>query len=388
MTNTTRIVVQVSVVFLLLALGVGILVFLTLSKPPLAKKAPVVVLPLVRVIKAEPKAVDITVSGEGTVASIRQTTVSAEVGGKVVFVSPKLISGGEFAQDEIMLGIDPADYKLSRTLKRAQVLEAQTMLQRTQAEAAAAREEWRLVAGDKKSPPPLLVKRPQLAEAQAKLAAAKSQLAQAELNLKRTELRAPFACRVNQKYVDLGQYLRSGDKVATVFDIRAAEVVVHLEDRELAWLKVPGLTGGGGEGSSALVISNFAGNTQEWQGRIVRAQGMVDERTRLVPVVVRVEEPYARRPPLNPGIFVKVSLSGHGLKRAFVLPRAALRNGGLVWLVQDGRLLFKEVEVARTQGEEVLITSGLEEGEMVITTPLKAVSKGMRVRVVEPEDQG
>nr|NIQ89694.1 hypothetical protein [Deltaproteobacteria bacterium] len=49
---------------------------------------------------------------------------------------------------------------------------------------------------------------------------------------------------------------------------------------------------------------------------------------------------------------------------------------------QESRLRFREVEVARIQGDEVLVTSGLADGETVIITPLKAVTDGMVVRVV------
>jgi hypothetical protein len=49
---------------------------------------------------------------------------------------------------------------------------------------------------------------------------------------------------------------------------------------------------------------------------------------------------------------------------------------------QENKLRFREVEVARVQGDEVMITKGLEDGETVVTTPLKVVTDGMTVRMV------
>ena len=384
MKKSIRVILQILLVLIFLGGGAGLLKYLTDNKPPLAQKRPQIVIPVARVMTARPGPVSISVIGEGTVSSLHQSTVSAEVAGKAVYVSPKLVNGGEFSKDEIILRTDPQDYALNVSMKRARVLEAQTYLQSTQTESAAARDEWKRVAGNaKKPPPPLLVKAPQLAEAKAKLAAAQSELAKAELDLKRTELFAPFDCLVVNKYVDLGQYLKLGDKVADIFDTQAAEIVVHLEDRDLAFIKVPGITSDDPNGSEAVVISRFAGKEHQWPAKVVRAQGTVDQRTRLVPVVVRVDKPFARKPPLSPGIHVSVDIKGARLDKAFILPRQALRAGSLVWVVNDGKIAFRPVQVAYTQGEKVFVTEGITAGEQVVTSPLKAVTMGMKVRTVQ-----
>ncbi len=389
MKNFVRHIFQIVLVVILLAAGGVTLKYLTDTKAPLAQKRPHIVVPMARVMTAQAGPVSITVHGEGTVAPLRQTTVSAEVSGKVVYVSPKLVNGGHFSKGEVMLRTDPRDYTLNVSMKRARVLEAQTYLQSTEVESAAAWDEWKRVAGNpKKQPPPLLIKVPQLAEAKAKLAAAKSELAKAELDLQRTELLAPFDSRVVNKYVDLGQYLKLGDKFAEVFDTQAAEIVVHLEDQDIAWLIVPGLTDSGIQGSSAEVVSRFAGKDHSWPGRVVRSQGTVDQRTRLVPVVVRVEEPYSRNPPLTAGIHVSIKLEGSRLKEAFSLPRRALRPGSEVWVVENDKIVFRPVQVARLQGEQVFITEGLMNGDQVVISPLKAVTLGMKVRVVQSGDIG
>ena len=186
---------------------------------------------------------------------------------------------------------------------------------------------------------------------------------------------------VSGKNVDIGQHVTPGQPLAALYSTEAAEIVLPLEDRDLFWFHVPGFTPGRSPGSPAEVRARVAGREMSWPGQVARAQGRLDERTRMVNVVVRVERPYARKPPLAAGLFVSVEIKGRTLDRAVVLPRAALRQGGLVWVVDSGdRLHFRKVEEARIHRDKVYITAGLKDGEMVVVSPLRAVTDGMAVR--------
>jgi|Deesub1362A_J573_1020465.scaffolds.fasta_scaffold02387_2 RND family efflux transporter MFP subunit len=384
MSGKPRFWIQALVAVALVAAGAAGLAALTLSRPPLVKRKPKPVLPVVRTIRVEPQAVTVEVPGEGTVRPLHRSTLSTQVSGTVVYLAPELLEQGRFRRGQVLARIEAVDYELAVTLARARVREAETAVQKIRAEAEASVEEWRRIKG-RVPPPPLVARRPQVAEAEAKLAAARAQLAQAELNLKRTAIRAPFAGRVIRRYADLGQYLRPGERVAEVFSTEAAEVVVNLEDRDLAWIRVPGFTPGEGPGSPVVVRAHFAGRELSWPGRVVRVEGELDPATRMVPVVVRVERPYARRPPLAMGLFVEVVIRGRTLPAAVRLPRAALRPGDVVWVVSpEGVLRFRKVRVARLWREQALITEGLEAGERVVVSPLEVVTDGMRVRLAPP----
>ena len=98
--------------------------------------------------------------------------------------------------------------------------------------------------------------------------------------------------------------------------------------------------------------------------------------------MVRVEKPYQTKPPLASGLFVKVEIQGRKLEAATVIPRSALRENNIVWVVdKNGLLSFRPVEVARLFPDNVIIKSGLQEDEMIVTSPIKAVTDGMRVRI-------
>lgn len=263
--------------------------------------------------------------------------------------------------------------------------DSESALKIVEEEAAASQEEWKLLnseePGAASKPPALVAKEPQLAAARARLEAERADLQKALLHLTRTEIRAPFNGRVSAENVDIGQYVTGGQTLATLFSTDAAEIVLPLEDESLRWFHVPGFTPGDGPGSPAAIKARIAGRDLIWQGRVARAEAQLDAGTRLINVIVRVDNPYVSRPPLASGLFVTVEIQGSRLENAVLVPRSALRENGTVWVVaDDGRLSFRKVTVARLLPEGAILNAGLENNEKVVISSLKAVTDGMRVR--------
>jgi RND family efflux transporter MFP subunit len=390
MSKTQKRILHVGITAVLLGLGVAGLLVLTASKPQLKRTKPPTAMPMVRVFQIKTGPQLVTVRGEGTVRPLREIELVPQVNGKVVFASPVLVNGGEFNKGDTLLRIDPLDYQLAVTLAQARVKDSESRLKVAEEEAAVAREEWRLLYRDKgvesEDPPALVAKEPQLAAAKAKLAADGADLQKARLNLERTELKAPFNGRVSEESVDIGQYVSSAKPLATLFSTEAAEIVVPFDDEALFWFHVPGFTPGNGAGSPVKVLARIAGRELTWSGEVVRAEGKLDGRTRMVQVVVRVQKPYARKPPLAAGLFVTVEIQGRTLENAAVIPRAALRDNNTVWVVDDtGQLVFRRVDVARLGTNQAILRSGLDDGERVVTSGLKVVTDGMKVRIMPPK---
>jgi RND family efflux transporter MFP subunit len=370
---------------ILIVVGVVGLVTLKASKSQLEKTTHVSPVPVVRVIKVHTESKSLQIRGEGTVRPLQVINLVTQVGGKVVYVSQSLVNGGEFNKGDTLLTIDPADYELAVTLAKAKVKNSESTLKIRQEEAAVAREEWRIHHASnsktQRKAPPLVAKEPQLAAARAQLEADQADLQKAILNLERTTLKTPFDGRVSAKSVDIGQYVSPGQTLATLYSTDAAEIAVPLEDENLFWFDVPGFTPGDGSGSTATVRARIAGRDLICEGRVVRAEGELDEKTRMINVIVRVDKPYAIKPPLAIGLFVTVEIKGRDLPDAAVIPRSALHEGEVVWVVNgDGVLRFRKVEVARHQGEGIIVRSGLKDGELVVISSLKAVTDGMIVR--------
>ena len=354
---------------------------LTASRKEIHRSRPVEVLPLVRVIIVQTGSRTVSVISQGTVRPVREIEMVPEVKGKVIHISPMLIDGGIFNKGDLLLRIDPADYEIAVTLAMARVKDSESKFQLTREEADVACQEWQQLYGLGKIPPPLVAKEPQLAASLARLTADKANMEKAKLNLRRTRLVAPFNGRVSHKQVDIGQYVSPGQSLARLFSTGAAEIVLPMEDKDLFWFKVPGFTTTERQGALARIIAEVAGQELSWSGRVVRTQAKLDERTRMINVIVRVEKPYANKPPLAMGLFVSVSINGRVLEDAALLPRSALRENQVVWVVDDkGRLKFRQVDIARISTHGVLIRKGLRKGEKVVVSFLEGITDGMRVR--------
>ena len=384
--------IHIIVSVVLVIVGILIMGALTKSKPRLEKIPLSAAVPMVRVMKVTTGPQAITIRGEGTVGPLREISLVPQVGGKIVRISSALVDGGTFTKGQSLLAIDPVDYDLAVTLAQAQVKDGESNLKILQEEALVAREEWESHYPDSshriEEPPPLVAKKPQLAAARARLEASRANLEKALLDRERTVLKAPFDGRVSSKFVDLGQYVTPGQPLATLFSTEAVEIALPLEDKSLFWFDVPGFTPGGESGSPATVHAEIAGRELTFSGRVVRAEGKIDEKTRMITVIVKVDRPYATKPPLAIGLFVTVDIRGRVLPGAAVIPRAALRQGNIVWIVDTAGILhFRPVRIARYQGEGIVVESGLEDGETIVFSALKAPTDGMTVRAAMEEDR-
>ena len=100
-------------------------------------------------------------------------------------------------------------------------------------------------------------------------------------------------------------------------------------------------------------------------------------------LIAQVEDPYGRRSGgavLPIGLFVDARIVGRSIEDVVTLPRSALREGGRVLILEEGnRLRYRSVEVLRVEGETALISSGVEDGDLICISQLDAVIDGMRV---------
>ncbi|UCE99740.1 MAG: efflux RND transporter periplasmic adaptor subunit [Planctomycetota bacterium] len=380
---------QILLVLAILVSAFAIAEMFILTRKAPAKEEKKFVIPLVRVQSIYHQDIQMVVQGYGTVQPKVQAEVVPQVSGKVVAINPDFKDGGFVKAGEALISIDPRDYELSVQRAQADVARAEVELDIERAEAEVSRQEWEQLNPGTEPPSPLIVREPQIRQAQTRLEAAKAALATVELNLERTKVTLPFDGRVVSETVDLGQYVNTGQLIGKVYSVEAVEIEVPLEDRELAWFDVPAspvsinVSDIAKTGSIVEVIAHFAGGTHIWQGRVVRTTGQVDKTSRLVTVVVEVAEPFKGangRPPLVPGMFVEVLIKGKTLENAIPVPRDAIRQGNKVWVVESGRLHIQQLEIARSDQNFVYTTSGLDDGAVIVLSSLDAATEGIKVR--------
>ena len=370
--------------------GAG-LVALTMvwNRPPVETLTPVVTPPGVRVHEVSLVDVPLTVASQGTVRPRTESQLVSEIDGRVVWVAPSFVEGGFFEPDDVLVRIDPFDYEQTVITARSQLAQARLRLAQEEAEAEVAQREWdTLGRGD---PRELALRKPQLEDARAAVAAADASVERAVRDLQRAEVLAPYAGRVRAKNVDIGQYVRRGDTLATVYSVDFAEIRLPLPDDELAYLDLP-LSYRGVDPQrqpDVTLRATFAGRTHVWEGRIVRTESEIDSVSRMVHAVAEIADPYApgpdpSRPPLAVGMFVEAEIGGRTAREVVLLPRDALRGRDQVLVVTpDERLEFRTVDVLRSTAESLIVQTGLEADERVVISPLDMPTDGMAVQVVD-----
>jgi RND family efflux transporter MFP subunit len=383
--------------------------------------------PLIRIVVAESTSYRFSVKAFGSVAPRTESDLIPQVSGEILWISPSLAAGGFFEAGEILARIDAADYRVGRETARAVVARTQSNFGRAQKELV---RQQRLKDQSVSSESRIDDAVNGFRVAEANLLEARARLERATRDLARTELRAPYRGRVRGKTVDVGQFVTRGQTIARLYSVDVAEIRLPVPDRELAFLDVPlaprrfasgpldekyagGDRGPLDEGSPVTLMAEFAGRLHHWTGTLVRTEAELDPRTRMVHLVAQVQDPFglstdtstsaasmdlieglprnqtsAKTAPLAVGLFVEAEIQGHTIDHAFVIPRDALHEGDLVYLVDsEDRIQFHNVEVLRMERENAIIGAGLESGDRICSTPLEAAINGMRVRVYEPNSE-
>lgn len=341
-------------------------------------------LPSVWVIVAQKTSFQPIIQAQGTVRAKRQIELVPEVSGKIIQVSPVFAEGGFFKAGEILLEIDPRDYEFAVSRSRATVADARNTLALEQAEADQAENEWRAL-GQGKEATALVLREPQMARARAKLSSAQADLDQALLDLERTRITAPFEGRIEEKKVDIGQYVSPGNPLAVIYSTDVAEISLPITDRQLGKINLKSTYFEEKIENSTLDVrltANVGGKAREWFGKIVRTAGTVDQESRVLNIIVEVANPYAIAKggaPLLNGLFVEAEIPGIEFQDVYEMPRAALYNQTQVVVVDaQARLRSRDVEILHSTANKVILR-GLKDGERVNITPLEILIEGTKV---------
>ncbi len=335
-------------------------------------------LPQVEVVIAQPAAQRMLVRAQGTLAPRDEIELVAEVAGRVVWISPSFDGAGAFAKNEPLVRIARDDYEIAAQRARAAVERAQSQL--TLALAAQQRTEALFEAGAA-SPAAHEQALGNMQVAEANQRDAQASLEQAELSLARTQVRAPFAGRVRERKVALGQYLAPSAPVARIYGGGDAEVKLSVSAEDAGFVALP--KDAQAAGPRVLLRGTIGGEEHEFEARIASSAGALDPRTRMLTLVARVEgEAAAASAALAMGSFVDAEIEGREVANVVELPRAALADEASVIVVGDGDVLeARAVEVLRADDASVWIAGGLVAGDRVCVHAPAALTPGTHVRV-------
>ncbi|MDQ3031367.1 MAG: HlyD family efflux transporter periplasmic adaptor subunit [Myxococcota bacterium] len=347
----------------------------------------------------------IVVRAQGSVGPSRELVLQAELNGRVLWRHPDLVPGGLVRAGDTLVRIDPRDFRAAVAQQSAALESQRVQMQTEERRSAVAQREWEILsrqsAALQSSPEgrSLAMREPQMRSAEASIDATEAQLRHARLTLTRTTLRAPFEAVVREADVEVGQLVGPSARLATLVATDHFWVQVSLPIDSLSAIHVPS-PGAGQDGGSAVRVHQVAGDGRiERSGRIIRLLGDLDPIGRMARVLVEIDDPLGLRQPdvataeegearhsglpMLLGAYVHVEIDAGTSHGAIEMPRAALRQGDVVWLVVDDRLVMRRVQVVWRRDDTVLIGDGLGDGDRVVVSPLASPVEGMPLRVLD-----
>ncbi len=342
----------------------------------------------VQTMQAQKQTVRMQITAHGEVFPKTESSLVAEVAGRVTSVAPAMVSGGFFSKGDVLVEIEPIDYQAALAQSRAHLASVRSELSNAEKEYRRLKE---LAERESVSESSLDGAHNRLTIANASLQEANVLVSRAERDLERTRLIAPYDGRVRTERVDAGQFVNRGEAIATLYSIDFAEVRLPVHDDDLALLP---LSLGRRQIENApmpkaILKAQFSGALRSWEARVVRTEGELDPQTRMVNLIAQVRSPYdqsADAPPLTVGLFVEAEIEGNPVENVVVVPRSALRQGNRVHLVSaDNRLVFRNVEVIRVSDESAYIGDGIENGDTICLSALDSPVEGQFVRPLGTE---
>ncbi|TFH28710.1 MAG: efflux RND transporter periplasmic adaptor subunit, partial [Myxococcales bacterium] len=216
---------------------------------------------------------------------------------------------------------------------------------------------------------------------------AQSALKKAQLDLSRTTIRAPFNAMVVTESVDPGQLISPQTAVARLvgtdeYHVQVSVPVSSLRSARVRTDEEPG--------SDVEIVQRVGQETIERRGEVIRQFPDLDPGGAMARLLVNIDNPLGQRGdlPLLLGSFVDVSIEAEPIDNAIRLPRVALRNGRNVYVMNDQDLLeIREVQIAWTEPDAVLVTGGLETNDRVITSRIPTPVPNMLLRTAEPTSE-
>ncbi len=409
---------------LVLAVAVAVAFLLYKLKKEPKKKEIVQTPPSVTVMTAAPVSKVMIVSAFGTVKARKSVKIAAEVTGRIKSIHPSFTEGGFIPKGAVLIKIDPDDYQLEKEAARVRVDQAVTdienlkqdiknlkndivlskanldlaqkeldrmktltgnqfasvnSLEKTEQQYLAAKMQ------DQNLSNRLLLTDTMMEQKESALAMARVNFKKAELALSRTSIKMDFNGFVLEKMTEKGEFINPGQTLGIVYEKGKLDVDVSIPMEKVQWFA------GRSENKSlprarVRMVNGSCVDSPVRQGRVVRLNAGIDEKTRTLPLTIEIEpEPGGNSsgPELKPGAFAACDILGETIENVYVVPRYLLKTGNILFSVHNNRLKMKPVTILRKFEEQIYITDGLTPGEKIVSSPLPGAQDGMAVSIRE-----
>jgi membrane fusion protein (multidrug efflux system) len=307
-----------------------------------------------------------TLPSVGSISAVQGVTVAAELDGKIVqvsFESGSAVQAGDIlvrqdtSQEEAQLRSAEAGVALAKVnLERTTELFAKATVSQSQLDADAATYKQAIGAADN-----------------------------IRATIAKKTIKAPFTGRLGIRLINLGQNLKAGDSIVSLQALNPIYVDFYLPQQQLSQIK-------------AGLLVRLSGDTlpgKPVEGKITAISPDLDASTRNVRVQATVDNGDER---LHPGMFVDAAVELPSTDKVLTIPATAVLYapfGDSVYVVDeksDEKTGAKELVVRQQivrlgirRGDFVAVTSGLKEGDTIVTSGVFRLRPGSAVKVNNEE---
>lgn len=386
MTASTQTVFKVALPVIILA-GLGAIAATIWMNPPeraRGDRGPAKL--VVEAIELSPRDYTVRLQSFGNVRPRTQSMLVSQVAGQITAINPAFRDGGFFEKGDVLVRIDDRDYVADVRIAEAAMLEARQALVEAEARSEQALRDWARL-GNEGEPGALVLREPQLQAARARLASAEATVSKAKLDVARTRIEAPFAGRVLSQTVDLGQVVNANTTLGEIYATDIVEVRLPLRNADLRFIELPEqfrYDEKSAPGANVQFTSDL-GEGGTWTGELVRTAGAIDPAARQLYVAAQIKAPYSRdnagSTPLKIGQYVTASIEGKTIPNALVIANENIYQGTYVYVVDEGILDRRTIEVTWHDDVESIVAGDVKPGEQLVTTPLGQVTSGTRVSI-------
>jgi RND family efflux transporter MFP subunit len=293
--------------------------------------------------------------------------------------------GGYVLKGEPVVMLEREDFEHALAMQEAALQHAEAELAIEQGQRRVAKNEFQMMDEiiDEGSRD-LVLREPQLQMARASVASAKAAVAQARLNLSRTRIAAPFDAQVLTREVNVGSQVSPGETLARLAGVDRYWVATTIKLKHLDSIQLPeGVT----PGATARIHHRNAWPKGVYRDGVVDALiGELESDTRMATLLVGVADPLATAsdaPALIIDSIVEVQVEGKALNNVVRLDRDYVRAGPAVWLYEEGKLAIRPVTIVTEDADFAYLSSGLENGDEVVTTSLATAAAGVHLKRIE-----
>ena len=367
---------QIISIVIIGSLGALIFSFLVITKPVADTLVRETVLPVVKVLRAQSSDYQVIINSQGVVDPMQATYLASEVSGKVKFLSPKFEVGQRFKVNELILEIDSSDYEAIQAKSMAELADAKLALSKENALSEQASRDWK-VLGEGKKPSDLVLRKPQLESALARVVAAKAGVEKARRDLERTKIRSPYEAKIESTNVELGSLIIPGTVIGSLYSADRYEIRLPVSIGDYNFVDTNNL-------SKVIYETEISEKIYTWSGNIVRSESKVDQSSQSIFIAASIQNHEANKKFLVPGVYLGAKIYGKIIKGTYTLPRSALYDNDKIIVVgEDKRISIRDIKIVRSTKDNVIVSSGIDEGDVIIRTPLPNVIDGMRVEVYQ-----